>query len=173
MKGIIVDTNDEAIKALKQGCASIQDISILKVLKDKINAGSYLQTHTVDFMIVEINLSDSNKLEIFTDLKEAPQTIIATENKHLALNAYEYDFVEDYILKPISQARLTKGLFRVRHNLLKHKTTSQDPKKDDKLFIHKDKKLVKVEVSQILYVEAKGDYITIHTPEKNILPTLA
>jgi len=166
LKGIIVDDDHITVKTLKDRCAAIDEISIVKTFKDKLNAAAYLQSHPIDFMIIDVDLPDSEKLQAFANLKEPPSTIVATNNKHFALQAYEHDFVQDYILKPIDSDRFGKALLRVRDTFLKTRLLNTRPINDDKLFVHMDKKLVKIDVSLILFVEAKGDYITIHTPTK-------
>lgn len=163
MRGIIVDNDGESIVHLKTICAKIPEVTILRVFKDKLSAAIFLQSQEVDFMVLDIDLPEPENLNLFQDLKNPPFTIIATENKHFALNAYEYDFVQDYILKPVDSNRFEKALLRIRVMVMNTKLRYSGPRVNNTIFVNVEKKMVKIDISEIMFIEAKGDYITIHT----------
>lgn len=125
----------------------------------------------MDFMFIEVDLPLADSLDIFKSLNEPPNTIIATNNRHFALNAYEYSFVIDYVLKPLCPGRYGQSFLRLAE-LHTQKNVHDKAIVPNKLFISINKKLTKINLDDILFVEAKGDYITIHT-EHNKYTTYA
>ena len=97
-------------------------------------------------------------IEFLQSFKDVPQVIMVTSKKHYAFQAFEFD-VTDYISKPIDLDRFSSAVQRARYyeeNLKKQET-------ENSLFIKSDGILVKINIDEILFVEALGDYIKLVT----------
>jgi DNA-binding LytR/AlgR family response regulator len=161
MKGIIVDMDKEFISKLKALCNSIEKIEILRVFDNKLEAASFLRENKIDFMVIDVDLPLADSLDLFKSLTNPPKTIIATKNPHFALKAYQYNFVIDYVLKPLCLERYSLSFLRLLERSLDKNTESVVL--PNNLFISIDKKLTRINFDDILFIEAKGDYITVHT----------
>jgi two-component system LytT family response regulator len=72
--------------------------------------------------------------------------------------------VVDYVVKPVSIERLTIAIEKLKETVQNRKT-GYNVKQD--YFYLKDKgALIKIVLSDVLYFEALGDYVKIHTMEK-------
>lgn len=161
MRGIIVDNDKSFISDLTAFCKKIQGIKILNSFNNKLEAAAFVQNNTVDFIFMDIDLPLAESLATFESLNQPPAMIIATNNQHFALQAFDYSFVIDYVLKPLCPDRYGRSFLRLAEHL-NHKNNKENAV-IDKLFINIDKKLTKIYLTDILFIEAKGDYITIHT----------
>ena len=165
MKGIIVDNDQNFILKLTSLCETFENIEIVKKFNNKLEAASFLQNNNIDFMVVDVDLPVAESLDIYKSLSNVPKTIIATNNRHFALKAYEYNFVIDYVLKPMCPERYGLSFLRLAKDIAERNLeTFNFP---DKLFINVDKKLIKINLEDILFIQSKGDYITIHTENRN------
>ena len=91
---------------------------------------------------------------------------------NFALQAFEYDCVIDYIVKPINKERFNKSLQKLAGlNEIKNSINLKDVSKEDSSFIYVsvERRLVKINIPDIYFVEAKGDYISIKTEGKNYI----
>jgi DNA-binding LytR/AlgR family response regulator len=163
MKGIIVDTDKKFISNLISLCDTIDRIKIVNVFDNKLEAAAFLQENKIDFMVIDVDLPLADSLDIFKSLNKPPQTIIATKNPHFALKAYECSFVLDYVLKPLCLDRYGRSFLRLAERLADKNT--EPGINPNKLFIAIDKRLTGININDILFIEAKGDYITIHTEQ--------
>jgi len=98
-------------------------------------------------------------------LKNSPKIVLTTSDTQFAIEAYEYESIVDYLVKPITQNRFEKSVQKIK-NALSAKTETEsidrEESKDD-LYINIDRRLIKLKLNHILFVEAKGDYIDITT----------
>jgi len=164
MKGIVIDNDKRFIAGLKELCADFGFFDVVRTFDTKLEAAAFLQHTKMDFMFIDVDLPVTNSLDIFQGLNDPPATIIATNNNHFALKGYEYDFVLDYVLKPICPERYGKSFLRLANHLANRNIEPVNGF-SGKLFINIDKKITKIDLKDILYVEAKGNYVTIHTEQ--------
>jgi len=170
MKGIIVDNDRDFVLKLTSLCETMENINLVKTFNEKFEAAIFLQNNKIDFMFIDVDSPPLDSLELFKTLSDPPNTIIATNNRHFALKAYEHSFVIDYVLKPVCIERYSRSFLRLAKHLADKNL--ETPVMPNKLFINIDKKLTRINLDDILFIEGKGDYITIHT-ENNKYTTYA
>jgi DNA-binding LytR/AlgR family response regulator len=78
------------------------------------------------------------------------------------LNGYEFD-VDDFLLKPPTFARFLKAVNKVKE---KHINDSSVQFKGDFVFVKSESALVKVDIRNLMWVEALADYVALVTKEK-------
>ena len=97
---------------------------------------------------------------------------MTTSDKSFALEAFEYDCIVDYFIKPIKQERFDKGVEKAIAAHQKAVATFENPVPDeslDDLYVSIDRRLVKIDIPTINLIEAKGDYILLKTVDKNYM----
>jgi DNA-binding LytR/AlgR family response regulator len=99
-------------------------------------------------------------LELLKTLKNPPLVIFTTAFPNFALESYEID-AADYLLKPISFDRFVKAVNKAEERL--RAVQSNDREKPDYIFVKADGKLIKINISDVCYVEGLKDYVIIHT----------
>ena len=173
MNCIIVD-DEELARAIIYQFASIDThISESKEFDSGIAAIKYLNTNPkVDLIFLDIHMPSFSGFDFIKTLKTPLKVILTTSDKNFALEAFEYDAIVDYLVKPITLERFQKAIQKA----LDKKPTEEIPSlkeelpnsssKDD-LFVNVDRKLIKIDIPTIQVIEAKGDYILIKTEQKN------
>jgi DNA-binding LytR/AlgR family response regulator len=104
-------------------------------------------------------------------MSSPPKVIVTTAYKEFALEGYELR-VDDYLLKPFSFQRFLSAVNKVSETLSKP-TTNQvsnlDSVDTSNIFIKDDKKHHQIKLSDILYLEAYGNYVKVHLEDQTII----
>lgn len=171
MNCIIIDDDATARLIINQLCGSTEQISVLKEFSSAIEAIKYLNTNDVDLIFLDIHMPTFSGFDFIQTLKSPPKIILTTSDKNFALQAFEYECVVDYLVKPITKERFNKSLLKLTHLEDNNKEiVSQDSKNNAKfIYVSVDRRLVKINIPDIYFVEAKGDYISIKTESKNYI----
>jgi len=157
MNCIIIDDETTARVIMNQLCSQVDGLTILEEFPNAIQAIKYLNQNGFDFI---------------QTLKNPPKIILTTSDANFAIEAFEYDCIVDYLVKPIHFARFEKAIQKARNatiseNPSTQSTPDQEATSDNHLYINIDRRLIKLEIPSIYLIEAKGDYINVKTEDKN------
>lgn len=168
LKCIIVDDEPLAIEIIESYCDRLEDIEVIATCTNALKAFEIVQQQQVDLIFLDIQMPKLTGIDFIKTLTNPPKIILTTAYRDYALESYELEVV-DYLLKPISFERFLVALQKVYK--FEQKIESDDPLMDDEayIFLKSDKKMVKVMLSDILFIESLKDYIRIHTAEKDII----
>lgn len=170
MNCIIIDDEKMARTILKTLCNEVKSLNIVEEFSNAIQAMKFLNETKVDLIFLDIHMPDFNGLDFIRSLKEPPRIILTTSDPKFAIEAFEYDFIVDYLLKPITSSRFQKAIvkaenFEMASNQTVVKSSKQDIEND--FYVNIDRRLIKIDLPSIYLVEAKGDYIKIKTEDKD------
>lgn len=168
MKSIIVDDEKMARVIIQTLANDIEGLSIIEEFSSAIEAMKFLNENKVDLIFLDIHMPGFNGLDFIKSLKNPPKIILTTSDPKFAIEAFEYDFIIDYLLKPIELSRFQKAISKARNKILEKTSPSiklQDNSND--FYVNIDRRLIKIDLPSIYLVEAKGDYIHIKTEDKN------
>ncbi|MBT8266820.1 MAG: LytTR family DNA-binding domain-containing protein [Bacteroidia bacterium] len=171
MNCIIIDDEATARAVIEQLCSQVEDLNVLEMFPNAIQAIKYLNQNSVDLIFLDIHMPDFTGFDFIETLKNPPKIILTTSDANFAIQAFEYDCIVDYLVKPILLPRFEKAI-------QKAKSTKSNPTVDtsiDKvettsgndLYVNIDRRLIKIDIPSIYLVEAKGDYINVKTEDKN------
>ncbi|WP_288956435.1 LytTR family DNA-binding domain-containing protein [uncultured Polaribacter sp.] len=173
MDCIIIDDEKMARVVLKTLCNEIESLNLIEEFPSAIQAMKFLNDTKIDLIFLDIHMPDFNGLDFIKSLKSPPKIILTTSDPKFAIEAFEYDFIVDYLLKPIEIARFQKAIQKAeKFDLASSEPVSPKPKLtdnkeiDNDFYINIDRRLIKIDLPSIYLVEAKGDYIKIKTEEK-------
>ena len=169
MDCIIIDDDATARLITKQHCLVSEKINVLDEFSSAIDAIKYLNTSTVDLVFLDIHMPTFSGFDFIETLKNPPKIVLTTSDKNLAIEAFGYTSVVDYLLKPITKDRFDKSLEKLNSLSNIEDFKGEDKSKLDFIYVNVDRRLVKVNISDIYLIEAKGDYINIKTAEKNYI----
>jgi len=166
---IIVDDEPLAIEVLTAYIERIEIISLEKSFRNAISAFEFLQVNTVDLVFLDIQMPKLTGINLLKTLTNPPKVIFTTAYREYALEGFELEAV-DYLLKPIPFERFLKAVNKYLDNNT-NQYSSQDVSgaNDPFIYFKVDKKMVKVRLSEILYIESIKDYVKVATENKEIV----
>lgn len=174
IKCLVVDDEPPAREILKQHIAGVDALELSGTCANAVEAISFLKDHPVDLIFLDIQMPQLLGTNFIRTLKSPPKVIFTTAFRKYALEGFELDAV-DYLLKPISFERFLKGINKVMQINYPIDYPFSTPKENHKetgnpfLYFRADRKMVKVFLNDILFIEALKDYIKIVTPSRTII----
>ncbi len=171
MNCIIIDDEATSRTIIGELCSSYKNLNVVEVFSNAIEAIKYLNQNKTDLIFLDIHMPDFNGFDFIRTLKDPPYIILTTADAEFAIQAFEYDCIVDYIVKPIKPERFKKSIQKVEGKLNEKVTaTVTDKEKQqtgDDFYVNINKRLIKIDIQSIYLVEAKGDYIYLKTDHKN------
>jgi DNA-binding LytR/AlgR family response regulator len=171
MNCIIIDDEKMARVIIKTLCNEIDSLTVLEEFPSAIQAIKYLNENQVDLIFLDIHMPDFSGLDFIRSLKNPPKIILTTSDPKFAIEAFEYDFIVDYLLKPVELPRFKKAIVKAEKKNIsittsaKQITSTKDTEND--FYVNIDRRLIKIDLPSIYLIEAKGDYIKIKTESKD------
>jgi DNA-binding LytR/AlgR family response regulator len=155
----IVDDEEMSRKNIEQLIKRVDDLKLVVVCHDAVEASNVLRKEKVDLLFLDVEMPEMTGIELVKSLTHKPEIVLVTSKENYAVEAFEYD-VADYIVKPATYERFLKAYDRVKMRLTSDEENTMNT---DAVFVKVDSQLVKVKTSDILWVEAFGDYVNIFT----------
>ncbi|HNY02415.1 MAG TPA: LytTR family DNA-binding domain-containing protein [Bacteroidales bacterium] len=170
---LIIDDEPLAHRVIERYAADVPFLEIAAKCHSAIEAIDVLHNVEIDLLFLDINMPRLSGMDFLKTLKSPPLVIITTAYSEYAIQGYELDVV-DYLMKPFSFERFFKAIQKVSDLLKGRQARSAEPREAERteepfLFVKSSKKTYKVNLSDILYIEALGDYVKIHTTERMIV----
>ncbi len=161
MNCISIDDNPLALAALRNLIEQVDFLSLKGEYTDAVKALNILQKEAIDLIFLDMEMPGITGLELIDALDNAPLIIMVTAKKEYAVDAFEKHVV-DYLIKPVSLARFISAVHFAK-KIHGNKEISESTKEN--LFIKADGKWHKLQISEIRYLQAMGDYVRIFTPK--------
>jgi DNA-binding LytR/AlgR family response regulator len=158
-KCIVVDDEPPAIKVLENYINAVSQLEIVKTCKNAFEALEVLNNQRIDLMFLDIHMPKLIGTELVRTLRYQPKAIFTTAHKDFAIEAFELDAI-DYLLKPFSFERFLKAVNKFSH-ITNSEISPEDPTSGF-LYFRSDRKMVKVFLDDIQYIESFKDYVVIH-----------
>lgn len=167
IKCIIVDDEPLAIEVLVNYFKNYPDFEVSGIFNNSIQALDFLKKNVVDVLFIDINMPLMSGFELIKlyDNKNNTKIIITTAYREFAAESYDLD-VLDYLVKPIPMSRFIKSISKIENELKKGIIA---PQKNDYIIIKVDKKMVKLGLDEIIFVEGMKEYVKVITAEKTYI----
>lgn len=166
MNCIIIDDEKTSRIILKTLCDQT-NLNVINEFSNAIEAIKYLNNHDVDVVFLDYHMPSFNGLDFIKTLKKPINIILTTSDPKFAIEAFEYDFIIDYLLKPIEISRFKKSIYKVTNKLVSPTDVTKQPEINKVFYVNIDRRFIKIEIDSIYVVEASGDYIIIKTEVEN------
>ena len=172
-KCLIVDDEPLARELIRGHVEKLENFEILAECSDAMKALQVLREKQIDLMFMDIQMPQITGIEFLKTLKHQPKVIITTAYREYALEGFELDVV-DYLLKPITFERFLKSVNKyyqmIQDDVQVVSNTVADKMQDDSfIYIKENKKVVKVYLSEIKYIEGLSEYVQIYTDKRKII----
>jgi DNA-binding LytR/AlgR family response regulator len=159
MNCIIVDDEEMSRNIVKHFVEQTTNLSLLQVFSDAIEASNFLRDNLVDVLFLDIEMPEMSGIDLLKVLPNKPDVVLITSKTDRAVEAFEYS-VTDYLVKPITYPRFLQAVAKIKEKRDSRPVLSEPP---SDIYIRTDSKIVKVNLKDLLYVEALADYVMLHT----------
>jgi len=173
IKCLIVDDEPPARAVLKRYIEEIQTLELAGECANAVQAVIKLQQEAIDLIFLDIRMPQLNGTDFLKTLKSPPRVIFTTAYSEYALEGYELDIV-DYLLKPVRFDRFLKAVNKAfpapdHKPAIDQVVRTEEKKNESFVYFRADRKMVKVLLSDILYIESMKDYIKVITDKGSII----
>jgi DNA-binding LytR/AlgR family response regulator len=165
MKCLIVDDNKLARMALEKLLSQVPSLELVKECSDAGEALEALNTTQIDLLLLDIEMPEMTGLELIRKMSnKRPLIIFTTSKTDYAVEAFELNVV-DYLVKPISLPRFRQAIEKANEAMESNK---EELKVEEQGFVFvKDNGVLKrISIDDIMFLEAMGDYVKVHTAVK-------
>lgn len=172
VKAIIVDDEPLAQQVILKYAQDIPNLEIVCACNNALEANQAIREKQIDLMFLDVNMPKLSGLDFLKNLKNPPLVILTTAYTDYALEGYELNIL-DYLKKPFGFDRFFKAFQKAEEQLAllnqRHETSSGQ----EYIFIKSNKKAVRIEISDICFIEGLGDYIKIHLKDNHLVTNLS
>lgn len=175
-KVIIVDDEDPARLLVKQYLNDYKDLVLLDECNNGVDAVKSINTFKPDLVFLDIQMPGLTGFEVLKKLDHMPQIIFSTAFDEYAFQAFQVHAL-DYLLKPYTRERFAEAIRLVEqrsesyltqiHNLVSSLNDQETFLTN--LLVSVRQKLINIPASDIIRIEANGDYANLVTTTKSFL----
>ncbi|WP_316816273.1 LytTR family DNA-binding domain-containing protein [Pedobacter nyackensis] len=169
MIAIAIDDEPIALDVVRSHASKVPFIELVETFTNAFDAISFLQKNKTDLIFLDIKMPDINGIDFLNSLSNPPMVIFTTAYSEHAVKSFELDAI-DYLLKPFSLPRFLKACNKAQE-LYSLRNNSNDIQSPTHIFVKDGYEQIKVEINDILYIEASGNYTLIHLSNNNLLST--
>ena len=169
IKCLIVDDEPMARDVIRRYIDKLPVLQLMGECGNALDAMVFLHEHPVDLIFLDIRMPHLNGTEFVKSLRNAPKIIFTTAYKEYALEGFELDVV-DYLLKPIRIDRFLRAVSKAfpqkKEELTEAGSMSLPSSKKNSqgfIYVKADRKMVKLMLEEILYIESSRDYLKVFT----------
>ncbi|BDU27145.1 MULTISPECIES: LytTR family DNA-binding domain-containing protein [unclassified Flavobacterium] len=169
IKCVLIDDEPLAIKVLQNYFTNFTDFEVIATFNNSLEALDFINSTAVDAVFLDINMPMMTGFELISLIESKTKVIITTAFREFAAESYDLD-VLDYLVKPIPLPRFIKCINKITTEYnLKNNIKVETTKGDSHIFIKVDKKMMKINIEEILFVEGMKEYIKVVTPDKTYI----
>ncbi len=167
---IIVDDEPLAQDVLETYVEKIPEFNLVGKCRNAVEANVALKENKIDLMFLDIQMPQLTGIDFLKTLSQPPMVIFTTAYPNYAIEGFELNAL-DYLLKPISLDRFLKASNKAIERLEQSKQVKVAPSspETDYMFVKADKKLVKVNYEDIVYIEGLKDYVIIKMEQERVI----
>ena len=167
MTCIIIDDETSSCAILSHLCNEAKDLDLIGEFPSAMKAIKFLNNNTVDLIFLDIHMPEFSGF----DLKNPPKVVLTTSDDSLALDAFGYECIVDYMVKPITPSRFNKAIHKASSFTCSDLQSTQKLQPLNKttateFYVNIDRTLIKIHTDSVKSIMAKGDYIVIKTDDK-------
>ena len=171
IRAIAIDDEPLALRVIEAHAKKLENLELIRTTTNAIEGLLEAQSGNIDLVFLDIQMPSLTGIQFMQILQGKCKIILTTAYTQYALESYEHDVV-DYLLKPISFDRFQKAVNKIT---LENKANLEvnvpliNNNQPDCIFIKTEYKLLKINHTDILYIEGGKDYITVFTKTEKIL----
>lgn len=174
LKALIVDDEPLAHEIILDYVADLPFIEVVAQCYLATDALAFISENHIDLLFLDVNMPKLSGIELLKVLTHKPQVIITSAYQEYALESFELD-VCDYLLKPYRYDRFLKAVNKAHDQIklqepslegIATETKTEIPVKENAIFIKVDRRLIQLQLADITFFEAYGNYVKVWLGEK-------
>lgn len=168
---LIVDDEPMAREILASFVAKIPQLELIKTCANAMDAFETINKNQIDLLFLDINMPEVSGLSLAKSIHKKSKIIFTTAYREYAIDGFDLQAV-DYLLKPIAFDRFLKAVnayFEISHPTTISQSTDTTPAQNPFIFVRADRKMLKINFEDILFIESLSDYIKIHTTKEVVV----
>jgi DNA-binding LytR/AlgR family response regulator len=160
---IIADDERLARDVLENYISRTEGLQLVAMCRNAYEVDTFLQKRTADILFLDIEMPERTGVDLIRTMKDRPRIVLTTAYKDHAMEAFDLH-VTDYLLKPFSFERFQMAVdkARIASSTLNHN-------KEEFIDVRVERKMIKIPVQDIHYIQAVGNYIKIYLAEKTVI----
>ena len=167
-KCIIVDDEPSARKLLKEFVSKINFLELAAVCENPIKANMILGSEHIDMMFLDVNMPKMSGIQFLRSMSLPPISIITSAYSEYALEGFDLN-VMDYLVKPFSFERFLKACTKASEYLQLIHDKETDNTQMDYFFVKCNGRIEKITFDELILIEAKQNYVELHTTSRKLL----
>lgn len=160
MNCLIVDDEPIAQNILKDFISKVDYLNLEGCCSNANEAFNEVQKKQIDLIFLDINMPGIDGMAFAKIIPNEIHVIFTTAYREYAIEGFDLE-ATDYLLKPIPFERFLKAVAKAKESL-ESKSPQKAQEESEFIFVRQDRKMEKIFLSEILYVESQADYIKIH-----------
>lgn len=162
IKCMIVDDEEVAREVMAAYVGKVPYLDLVATCEDAIEAHEKYTKEKIDLIFLDIEMPGLTGIEFLKSVAEKPKVIICSANKDYAVEGFDLD-VDDFILKPVTFERFLKAVSKIRSD------DKEVQVKENYFYVNENKRMVRIELDNIIYIESLRDYVRIVTTQKKVI----
>ena len=159
---LIVDDEEVAREVMASYISKVPYLELKASCENAIDAHEVMTQEEVDLVFLDIEMPGLSGIDFLKTVAQKPHVIICSANKDYAVEGFDLD-VDDFILKPVTFERFLKAVGKIR--------SEEKPIElnEDYFYVNENKRMVRIDMSNIIYIESLRDYVRIVTTQKKVI----
>lgn len=177
MKCVIIDDEPLAVDLLVEFVGRVDSLELVTTFTNAIDAISIINQSEIDLIFLDIEMPHFSGIDFINAIEKKPLIIFTTAYSNYAVEGFNLGAV-DYLVKPIPFNRFLKAVLRAQQLLVPknlptpNQITSTPEIEHDFMFVRAEYENVKINFSDILFIEGLKDYVKIYTTDNKYTLTL-
>ena len=172
---LAIDDEPLALRQLVTYISKVPFLELAGQCSSAVEANKMMETEVVDAIFCDINMPDLSGIDFVRQLAAPPLIVFTTAYSEYAVEGYKVNAV-DYLLKPYGMNDFLRAAMKVQEQYnLRHQSTPQElspVQDDDTMFVKTDYRVVRLNLSDIVYIEGMSEYLKIHVDGQKPVVTL-
>lgn len=158
---LIVDDEPIARDIIRSYIDRLPLLALSGSCRNAAEAFEALCEQSIDIMFLDIQMPVICGTDFLRSLRKPPQVIFTTAYSNYAVEGFELNSV-DYLLKPITFERFCQAVKKAEERLA-YGTPTHARQPANHIFVKQDTKLIKVNLADLVFIQAERDFCSLHT----------
>ncbi|HKK58014.1 MAG TPA: LytTR family DNA-binding domain-containing protein [Salinivirga sp.] len=159
---LIVDDEEVAREVMASYISKVPYLELKASCENAIDAHEVITQEEIDLVFLDIEMPGLSGIDFLKTVAHKPHVIICSANKDYAVEGFDLD-VDDFILKPVTFERFLKAVGKIR---AEEKPIELN---ENYFYVNENKRMVRIDMSNIIYIESLRDYVRIVTTQKKVI----
>jgi two-component system, LytTR family, response regulator len=179
IRAIIVDDEELARRGIRSLLARSSDIEVVAECSNAREAIQAIKAQAPDLVFLDVQMPGRSGFEVIeaADPDRCPYFVFITAFDDFAVRAFDVHAL-DYLLKPINEQRFELALERVRtalsgsredlpgRRLTQWPADTDNTGEGDRIAVKADGKVIVIRISEVDWVKAEHDHVSLHIGTK-------